>query len=99
MSVKKTPARKSAKDSVSIGCLISLVIRNQNAKPQHRQQNTELNVRELLQQLELREQLVGEHGGGEVGEHGGGEDWQHLHQQPSHSSSSEESFEDAQKNW
>ena len=83
-------------NQIGIGCFISLLRRNQNAKP-HRQQNTELDVGELLEQLEPHEQRVGEHGG-EVGEHGG-EDRQHVHQQPSNSSSSEKSFEDAQKNW
>ena len=94
--MKKTPAPCQRINQISIGCLISWLIRNQNAKP-HRQQDTELNVGELLEQLEPDEQRVGEHGG-EVGEHGG-EDQQHVHQQPSDSSSSEESFEDAQKNW
>ena len=99
-SVKKTPAQRVSNcqrvNQIGIRCLISLLRRNQDAKP-HRQQDTEHDVGELLEQLEPHEQRVGEHGG-EVGEHGG-EDRQHVHQQPSNSSSSEKSFEDAQKNW
>ena len=81
--------KKSRDNQIGIGCLIS-PIRNQNAKP-HCQQDTELNVREFLEQLQPYEQRISEHGG-----HGGqvrGKDQQHVHQQPQDSSSSEESFE------
>ena len=95
-SVKKTLAQRVSNcqrvNQIGIRCLISRLRRNQNAES-HRQQDTEHDVGELLEQLEPHEQRVGEHGG-EVGEHGG-EDRQHVHQQPSNSSSSEKSFEDA----
>ena len=84
-SLSKSQERQS---NQYIGCLISL-IRDQNAKP-YRQQDTELNVGEFLEQLQLDEQRLSEHGG---------KDRQHVHQQTSNSSSSEESFEEAQKNW
>ena len=82
-------------NQIGIRCLIAQ-IRNQNAKP-HRQQDTELNVGELLEQPKPDEQRVSEYDG-QVREHCG-QDWQHLHQQPSDPSASEHSVEEAQKNW